>query len=319
MAFNRLRRALVLAMCASSALLASCGGGGDDVVSQLTPTRIIGFGDGFSDVGQAGSRYSINDGTVNVWSEYLASAYARPLLPVSAGGLSYAVGNARVLAKPDAAGKASTPTVKEQVDTFLASQTIGSNDMVIVGAGIADIVAEFMLVRSGAQSSDQMLANVGQAGRDLGAQVRRLVQAGAKHVVVAGTYNLSRSPLAAQTGQGALLDHGSQRFNDQMLISIVDLGANVLYVDAALYLNLVTSSPSSYSLDNVGSIACISADAGPGIGIGNGQVNSSLCTNNTLLPGIDPGRYLFADALYLTPQGARLFGDYAFQQVRKRW
>jgi len=319
MAFNRLRRAFALALCASSVLLASCGGGGEDVVSQLTPTRFIGFGDAFSDVGQKGSRYSINDGTVNVWAEYLASAYGRPLVPVSAGGLSYAVGNARVNTKPDAAGNSATPTVKEQVDSFLAANSIGSNDMVLIGGGISDVVAEFAAVKSGAQSSDQMLANVGQAGRDLAAQVRRLVQAGGKHVVVTGSYNLSRSPLAATSGMGSLLEQASQRFNDQLLISIVDLGANVLYVDAALYLNLVTASPTSYNLTDAGSIACISADPGPGIGIGTGQVNSSLCTNATLLPGIDPGRYLFADALYLTPAGARLLGDYAYQQIRKRW
>ena len=63
MSFQRLRRALLLALCASSALLAACGGG--NVESQLVPSRIIAFGDGFSDLGQGGTRYTVNDSSVN--------------------------------------------------------------------------------------------------------------------------------------------------------------------------------------------------------------------------------------------------------------
>lgn len=318
MSLHWLRRALVLATCTASALLAGCGGSGN-VESQFTPSRIIAFGDGFSDLGQRGPRYTVNDGSVNVWSQQLAAGYGRQLTAAASGGLSYATGNARINTKPDAAGNSTTFTVKEQIDSFMAAQPFGSNDLVIVSGGIADIVAEAASLNAGGQSSAQMLANLGQAGRDLGAQVRRVVQAGGKFVLVVGSYNLGRSPWAQTTGQGSLLTAASTRFNEEMLISIVDLGANVLYVDAALHFNLVTGRPSSYNLSDAASTACTSADPGPGIGTGNGQVNSSLCTPATLLPGIDPGRFLFADRIYPTPQGHRLFGDYAFARLRTRF
>ena len=62
---------------------------------------VIAFGDGFSDVGQKGSRYTVNNGSVNNWTLQLASHYQKTLTPVSSGGLSYAQGNARISAQPD--------------------------------------------------------------------------------------------------------------------------------------------------------------------------------------------------------------------------
>ena len=113
----------------------------------------------------------------------------------------------------------------------------------------------------------------------------------------------------------------SRRFNELLLIGIVDQGANVLYVDQALYYNLVTGSPSTYlgSGANASSPACTSVDPGPGIGTGTGQVSSYLCDNSTLAPGIDPLRYFFADRVYPTPAAHRLFGTEAYNRVRARW
>ena len=95
MPFPRWRRALLAAACASSVLLAACGGG--DVVSQFQPSRLVAFGDAFTDAGQrGGAQYTINDGGANNWSQRLAARYGLSLRPVSAGGSSYAIGSARV-------------------------------------------------------------------------------------------------------------------------------------------------------------------------------------------------------------------------------
>lgn len=313
-----LRRALLLAASATALLLAACGGS-STVESELKPSRIIVFGDAFADLGQAGSRYTINTGGTNIWTLQLATRYGLTLNPAAAGGTSYATGNARVVARPDAAGNASTPTVKEQIDTFLAGGRFADTDLVILNAGIADVVAETARFNAGAQTSAQLTAAAQQAGRDLAAQVRRLVQAGANHVVVVGPYNLGRSPWAIQTGQVGLLTDVSGKFNEELLVSIVDLGDKVLYVDLALYYNLVTSSPSSYNLSNATALACTSVDPGPGIGTGANQVNSALCSSSTLAAGIDPAQYLFADRLYPTPMGHRLFGDWAYDRITNRW
>lgn len=319
MATQWLRRGW-LAACASVLLLASCGGG--DIVDPFTPTRIVAFGDAMGDVGQNGARYTVNDGTINVWTEYVAAQYGLVLEPSSTGGFGYATGNARVLAQPDAAGNNATPTVKQQIDAFLATGTLTDEDMILVSAGTSDVIAEVQAVLSGTQDEGQMLADVEKAGRDLGTQVRRLVDAGAKHVIVAGPYNLGRSPWAVEVSQGDLMERASTRFNQQFLVSVVDLGESVLYVDAALFFNLVTSSPSSYDLaEDAGVVlVCTSVDPGPGIGTGAGQVNSNLCTPDTLAAGREEYTFfLFADRVYPTPRGQQLFGDYVSGRIKERF
>jgi outer membrane lipase/esterase len=312
------RRALLWAVTASALVLSACGSG--SIESQLAPSRIVVFGDAMADLGQAGTRYTINDGSTNIWTAELASRFGLPLATVAAGGTSYATGHARVALKPDAAGNAATPTVKEQIDAFLATGSFSGNDLVVVSAGTADVVAEGAAYAAGAQTREQMLADLNQAGTELAAQVRRLVQAGARHVVVVGSYNLGRSAWARQvtTLQGPLED-ASGEFNKGLLVSVVDLGANVLYVDAALYFNLVESAPAAYDLKEVRALACTSVDAGAGIGTGSGQVNAALCTPSTLAAGIDPALYLFADRVYFTPVAHRLFGEHAYNRIRERW
>jgi outer membrane lipase/esterase len=316
MSRNWLRRGVLLAACAASLLLAACGSG--TIESQLSPTRIVAFGDGFADLGQNGVRNTVNDGTINIWTQELAFSFALPLVTAAQGGKSYATAHARVVAKPDDVGNAATPTVKEQIDAFLASDTIGANDLYIVNAGTSDVIAQAALLTAGTQTADQMVANTRQVGRDLAAQVRRLFDAGAHFVVVVGPYNLGRSPWATATGLASALENASGRFNDDMLIALVDLGAKVLYVDAALEFNLMISSPASYGMTNSINPVCTSVDPGPGIGIGAGELNSALCTTSTVSDATY-SNYLFADKVYPSPKGHTSFGDYAYQRVRSRW
>lgn len=318
MATQWLRRRWLLAACASVLALAACGGG--ETESELDPVRIVAFGDGFADLGQNGARYTVNDGSVNNWTQFVANEFNLPLAPSAGGGLSYATGNARVAAKPDAAGDAATPTVVEQIDSFLAGDAPGADDLVIVNAGTSDIIVQGQAVITGASTEDEALDAAGAAGRALGAQVRRLVNAGARHVVVVGPYNLGRSAWADQVDRESVLEELSTRFNSQLLVSIVDLGDDVLFVDAALLFNLATAQPSQYDLDSeVEQMVCTSVDPGPGIGTGAGQVNSNLCTAATLDADLNLERSLFADRVYPTPRGHELFGDYAVSRIRDRW
>lgn len=312
-----MRRALLAMASVLVLLTAACGSG--TIESQLQPTRILVFGDGISDLGQGGARYTVNDGGINIWTQHVAASFGYNLASAAAGGTSWAQGNVRITGKPDAAGNSATPTVTEQIDAFLAAGTIGDSDLVMLGGGTADIIAEMAKVTSGAQTSDQMLTNVKQAGRDLAAQVRRVVAAGGTHVVVVGTYDLGRSPWATGLGQVNLLSQASSRFNEELLVSIVDLGANVLFVDMALLYNLMIGVPSAYGLVNSTDPVCTSVDPGPGIGIGAGQVNSALCTPATVLAGANYIQYLFADRVYPAPEAQRKFGEYAYTKIRARW
>ena len=317
MSRNWLRRGVLLAACAASLLLAACGSG--TIESQLSPARVVAFGDAFADLGQTGTRFTVNDGSINNWTEQVAFSFALPLVASSKGGKSYATAHARVVAKPDAAGNSATPTVKEQIDSFLASDKVGSNDLFILNAGTADLIAEGARVKAGSQTADQLVINARQAGRDLAAQVRRLVDAGAKFVVVVGPYNLGRSPWAIGAGLQTAFENASGRFNDDMLVALVDLGDRVLYVDAALQYNLMIAVPSAYDLTDSATPVCTSVDPGPGIGIGAGQLSSGLCTPSTVLANAVYNNYLFADKVYPTPKGQTKFGDYAFQRIRARW
>jgi phospholipase/lecithinase/hemolysin len=293
-----LRRALLLAASATALLLAACGGS-DTVESQLNPSRIVVFGDNFASIDP---RYTINNSSAVNWTERLASRYGRTLAASASGGTSYAAGDARIAA------------VQQQSDAFLAGNSFAASDLVIINAGTADILAELAEVDASSQSQDQMKADVIQAGSDMAAQVRRLVSAGAKQVAVVGPYDLGKSPLAIETSRVGLLSeasglfiNGPQRGQGGLKANIADLGANVLFVDLAFYYNLVVSSPGTYGLSNATAGACLDSNQTPS------------CTDSTLKSGVDPAVYLFADRIYPTAAGNRLFGDWAFERIRERW
>lgn len=314
MAANWMRRTALVAACASAALLAACGS--SSIESALKPEQLITFGDGYSFVRE--QRYTVNNGTVNNWTLQLLDHYQKS--GSATGGLvSFAEGNTRIAQHPDAAGNATTPTITEQVDRFLAMGTPKPNDLLLLNGGISDLIVGMAAVRAGTQTPDQFVANARLNGQALAAQVRRLVAAGASHIAVTGTYDLGKTPWAKSIGQEALLSQASSRFNESLLVAINDLSQHVLYVDAAYYVNLYESSPSSFSFNNATTPVCTSVDAGNGIGIGQGQVNSALCTPATLLPNADADRYVFADAVYLTPSAHRQLGTYAYDKLRARW
>lgn len=318
MAVNWMRRTVLVAACASVAMLAACGS--STIESAIAPTRFIAFGDAVSDIGQNGTRYTVNDGSVNNWTLQIANNYGKTITAVSAGGQGYATGNARIKLSPDAAGNAATPTITGQIDAFLAAGgRFGPSDVVLMSGGTSDVIAGMAAVQAGTQTEADMATAARQAGEDMAAQVRRLVAAGAKYVVVTGTYDLGKTPWAKRIAREAALSNASSRVNEGLLVGIVDQGANVLYVDLAYYVNLYTQSPGSFSFSNAVTPVCTSIDAGNGIGTGPGQVSSALCSPATLLPGANPSSYVFADSVYLTPAAQRQFGTYAYDRLRVRW
>ena len=98
------------------------------------------------------------------WTERLALNYGLSLANSASGGLSYAVGSARINARPDAAGNAATPTVKEQIDSFLAAGAPAEGDLVVVAAGISDAVTQGQLVKTGSLTAAGDVALYGRAG-----------------------------------------------------------------------------------------------------------------------------------------------------------
>ena len=297
------RATLALAAAGAAALLAACGDG--SVVSDLKPARFITVGDSFADVGQGAGKFTVNDGTLT-WVQGLAAHYSQTVAPASGGGWGYAQGYARVDSADTTSGL-NTPSVKTQIDTLLARTSMQSGDVMMLNGGMHDIVAAV----EATGISDATTVAVQTAGRALAAQVRRVVAAGATHVVVTGVQNVGLTPWAVRRGQQSEIERLSVAFNDQLLINIADMGATVLYFDAALFFNLINNKPENYAVDNEKDPVCTTPDA-------------STCTPSTVVANVDYNRYMYADMLNFTPKVQRNFvdrnyGENVYDKFRNRW
>lgn len=300
------RRFALSAVVMAVAGLAGCGGG-TKTESTLVPTRFIAFGDGLTDAGQVGGTiYTVKDGSSNNWAQITAANYGLALKAQSAGGQNWARGNARVALKPDAAGSAATLTMTEQIDAFLASNTIGKDDVLLLSPGISDLVVQGDGVKAGTIAAANALANAQAAGKAVAAQAKRLVAAGGTHVVVAAAYNLGKSPYATANGLNSLLESASLKLNEAMLIDLVNDGANVLYIDMAFRTNQIINQPGSNGFTNSAAAACTTPTA-------------TTCLPSTITTGVTYDSYVFADDRYFTPAMQRVLGDYAASRVRSRW
>lgn len=320
MAFQWTRR--VLLALAPAALLALAACDSSTIESQFRPTRVVAFGDALSDMGQVNGRRYMVDNSENVWVRLVGKSYDLDnVKAAAAGGTVYATGNARIVAKPDAAGNAATPTIKEQVDAFLAGGTFGPDDLVILQGGISDLIVQAQAHRANQITREQLLANMRQAGLDYAAQARRLSAAGARHIAVMGLYDLSVTPWSLQTSIASLISEATRTFNDTVLVELVNEGQTMLFVDTALLFNLMVSSPAAYGFNTVVAPVCSSAaaDPGPGIGIGTNQISSYRCTVGTLEPGADPTKFLWADPVYPTTAAHTRLADFTYNRLISRW
>ncbi len=295
------RGARGLAFAGALALLAACGSG--SVVSNLQPKRFITVGDSFMDVGQSGSRYTVNDGSTN-WVQDLAAHYSQTINPANGGGWGYAQGHARVTAS-DPAG---APSVQSQLDTMLARTALSAtDDVVMINGGIHDIVAA--VTATGISDATTQAAK--DAGKALADQVRRVVDAGGKHVAVTGVPLLGDTPWGrALVSDPAAINNLSIAFNAALLTHIVDLGQNVLYLDAAFFFSLMYGKPQNYQFDNGKDPVCTTPDA-------------STCNPSTVVV-TDYNTYLFADGLHYTPRAQHHFGadnyaENAYFRFKTRW
>lgn len=259
------------AALAGPALLSACGDG--DIVSALRPSRIRVLGDGLSFLGSP--RFTVNDGSARLWADQIATRYGLTL--TAADGF--------------AAGNATAADIAGQI---AAAGAPDANDLFLINAPMQDIFAS---------SGSTTLAAA--AGLTLANAVRALIAAGAKFVAVAGVYDLGKSPEAIALNQVAAHSAAALAFNDSFKVNAVDLGANLLFLDLAFYVNELIRIPVSYGLTNVTAAVCSPPVA-------------TSCTTATLIDAnyVD---YLFADGRHFTPEAHRLFGDYAYEQIIRRW
>ncbi len=276
-------------------LVAGCGEG--TTFEPLVPTRVISFGDGLSDVGQTGSKYTVNDGSVNIWVERLAVSYSQTITAAVSGGLGFAQGHARI----NGAGN----TIETQISTFLtlpaATSTIAARDLIVVDPGVAELVA-----LSAANSSDAALVVAADAaGKALAVQVRRLLAAGGQHVVIANAPDIGKTPYASAITRTVALTAATRAFNDSLKIALSDVGTGLLLIDNEAYIGALYFDPTTLGTGGtVLTAAC------------TGAVTSCTGTTNVVS---NYAVYLYADDRHLAPTAHRFVGDNAYNKVKARW
>lgn len=294
----------MLAATGAAGLLSACGSG--DIVSALQPNRFISFGDGLSDLGQGGARYTINDGTVNTWADRLASRYGKTLTAQATGGLGFAQGHAAADAMPR--------SIAAQIDAFLVNQTFGVNDVVLMNIPMSYVLRPVAAVKAGTLTEAAAFQQIVDSGVAFAAQVKRLIAAGAKYIVVAGMYDLGRSPYGIAIALPNLFTSETQRssaavtrMNDTFKIEAASLGSNVLFIDAAFLVNRNVQFGPNWGFVNSNTAICTTPTA-------------LTCNDTTLTTSASSkSQYLFADNIHMTPSGNQQLGDYAYDQLRGRW
>ena len=303
------RAALCAGMLAATALLASCGGGGQ--VQSFVAGRVIALGDEFSVVNADGSKYTVNalvSGSTTqidcagspIWVQSVAALYGL-VFPQCAGTVSnpasriYAVNGAVVA---DLSG---------QIDAQQNNGGFLPNDLVTVLVGANDVVAQFR--QYPAVGEDQLTANLTIAGAALATQVNRIANLGAK-VLIVSIPDMGLTPFAGDRSAGstdgnpALLSRLSNRFNDALLSGLLNDGHKIGLVQLDEYLKSIDTAArvGRGSYNNTALAAC--------------NVALPKCTTNTLVGDAVNSVWLWADARRLGARGQADLASLATSRAR---
>jgi len=231
-------RRLGAAALAATLLVAACGGSGEPT-TRFHATRVIAFGDESSLIVDTrndanGSKYSVNatvsttDPTVvcglnAIWSQSVAASYGLVFPECNPPAVAVAAPTSRIRA----AVGARTADLAGQIDAQQADSPLRAGDMTTVLIGMHDVVAEYR--KYPAVGSDQLVANVEAHGAEVGRQVNRITDTGAK-VLLSTIMDVGYSPYA--TGERdadriTVLSLLSQRFNASMRATIVNDGRKI--------------------------------------------------------------------------------------------
>ena len=277
------------------------------------------FGDGLSDLGQAGSRYTVNDASVNIWTQdcVARSFGVVGLTPTAAGGTSLPPGTP---ASPEA--RCSGPALDAHG---------GRADRWVPGGRHHRRQRPRDRQRRHCRHRRRNRAGHGRAFRPVSRRLRtsagrpRSGGAGAaagssRRLARGGRRPVQSGPLAVGRRHRTrrLSDASQHQVQRGAAGSIVDLGAKVLYVDAALFLQPdgVRTRPATTSPRQ--NAVCTSVDPGPGIGIGTARLIRRCAPPARCLPARTTTASC-SPTLSIRPPGHRKFGEYAFDRIRSRW
>ena len=265
-------------------------------------SNVVVFGDSLSDSGNVGLAQGLPPGTSfttnpdPVWAEIVAEAFGASGANSLAGGPNYAFGgacmNSATLCEIDDA-----PTVTEQIGMHLASSggSLDPNALYTIWGGLNDIAD------SAAGNPATALGYVLAAADVNAAQIRRLREAGARHVVVFNMPDASLAPFAvaqgpeAQAGLSALVD----QYNQKLYAGIRENEGGVVPINIHAALGALAANPGRYGLTNITGTACRAPVSAGAVSIQCGPEGSPFPV--TYAPGANE-THLFADRSH--PSGA---------------
>lgn len=263
---------------------------------------VVVFGDSLSDSGNAGSLQPLPPGssfTTNpdpVWSEIVAETLGASGMNDLAGGLNYAFAGACMNPETPCDFDVA-PTVTEQIAKYFLKSDgrADPNALYAIWGGSNDV----------ADSAGTDPLNAGRhtlaAARINVAQIRRLQEAGASHVLAFNMPDISKSPYAANLGpavQGALTRLVTA-YNEGLYAGIRESEDGIIPINIHAFFNEIVENHETYGITDATGTACGEPNAGSAVSITCGPQDS-------VYPVTDKSgenqQYLFADRSH--PSGA---------------
>ena len=244
-----------------------------------------------------------------VWSEIVAQTFGASGTNSRAGGSNHAWGAAcvnRDCSVLSILGEDyEIPTTEDQIDQYLALSggRAEPDTLYSMWGGGNDINGIAAALQSNALNAVSAAAAVANVAEAFVGQVRRLQEAGARHVLVFNLPDLGRTPYAlAQTEQGAAaaLSLLSGTYNQEIAARLASLEIGIVPINVAVLTNEIIEDPETYGFTNVTGAACPPSGL-PGLEVGDSLICGPTDSGYGLPPDTDE-TYFFADALH--PTGA---------------
>jgi hypothetical protein len=219
---TRVVRAATAAL--SAALLASCGGGTEQV-EPFVPQQVITLGDETNLLTPEGKRYSVNGLDANgaldcrllpIWTQSVAGAWGYVFDQCNPSAITPARGVMR------AAFNAKAADLDAQIDAQLALGPLTSKDLFTVLVGMHDIIELYEQFPT--RSEADLVSELRARGNHVAQQINRVIGLGGRVIVSTvpdlGLTPYARAQEAANAGRAALLTRLTYEFNARVRVDI---------------------------------------------------------------------------------------------------
>ena len=271
---------------------------------------VVVFGDSLSDSGNFASPQPLPPGssfTTNpdpVWSEIVAQTFGASGEPSDAGGPNYAFAGACVNPATPCNADRSPPVTKQIAKYFLKSDgRADPNALYAIWGGVNDVVDP--AANHDPQASMHTLA---AAGVNV-AQIRRLQEAGARHILVFNLPDSSKSPYVTNLTASfpeplretvlAMLSGLGTAYNDRLYAGIREHENGIIPINVFAFFNEIVENHETYGFTDATGTACGEPDATRAVSLACGPEGSGYPV--TYESGANR-QYLFADRSH--PSGA---------------